>query len=117
MAMPIRRTKKTDEKPGPKQSVSDTKRELAMQARGSGKNAGKRVGPKARAQRLAAKQYGKSIKKQEVAAAKRGGTKPEKAGVKKVEASDKLKKKAAGTSIRTSTPYNRIKYINMSKKK
>jgi hypothetical protein len=113
MAMPIRKTKKTTDKPGPKQSVSDTKRELAMQARGTGK----KVGPKARAQRLAAKQYGKTIKKQEVAAMKRGGTKPEKAGVKKVEASDKLKKKAAGTSIRTSTPYNRIKYINMSKKK
>lgn len=113
MAMPIRKTKKTTDKPGPKQSVSETKRELAMQARGTGK----KVGPKARAQRLAAKQYGKSTKKQEVAMAKRGGTKPEKAGVKRVEASDKLKKQAAGTSIRVKSPRNRITYINMSKKK
>ena len=113
MAMPIRRTKKTDEKPGPKQSVSETKRELAMQARATGK----KVGPKARAGRMAAKQYGKTIKKQEIAARKRGGTKPQKAGVKKVEASDKLKKQAAGVTIRKSTPYNRIKYIDMTKKK
>ena len=113
MAMPIRKTKKTTDKPGPKQSVSETKRELAMQARGTGK----KVGPKARAQRLAAKQYGKTEKKRDVAMAKRGGSKPATSGVKRIEASDKLKKKAAGTSIRTSTPYNRIKYINMSKNK
>lgn len=113
MGMPIRKTKKTDEKPGPKQSVSDTKRELAMQARGTGK----KVGPKARAQRLAAKQYGKSTKKQEVAMSKRESAKPRKAGVKPVSASDKLKKQAAGASIRVKSPRNRITYINMSKKK
>lgn len=49
-------------------SASESKRELAMQKRGTGK----KVGPKATAQRIAAKRVGKSIKKQEVAMAKRG---------------------------------------------
>jgi hypothetical protein len=111
MGMPIRKTKKTTDKPGPKQSVSDTKRELAMQARATGK----KVGPKATAQRMAAKQYGKSIKKQDKAAAKRGGSKPAGPGYVS-KATDKDKAKAAGVSIRVSTPYNRIKRIDMSKK-
>lgn len=111
MGMPIRRTKKTKDKPGPRQSVSDTKRELAMQARGTGK----KVGPKATAQRLAAKGLGKTIKKEDKAAAKRGGLKPAGPG-RKSEVSDKDKAKAAGTSIRVSTPYNRITRIDMSKK-
>jgi hypothetical protein len=111
MAMPIRRTKKTKDKPGPKQSVSDTKRELAMQARATGK----KVGPKARAQRLAAKGLGKTIKKEDKAAAKRGGLKPAGPG-RVVRATDRDKAKAAGVTIRTSTPYNRITRIDMSKK-
>ena len=49
-------------------SASESKRELAMQKRGTGK----KVGPKAAAQRVAAKRVGKSIKKQELAMAKRG---------------------------------------------
>jgi hypothetical protein len=82
-----------------------------MQARATGK----KVGPKARAQRLAAKQYGKSIKKQEKAAAKRGGSKPAGPGYVS-KATDRDKAKAAGVTIRTSTPYNRITRIDMSKK-
>lgn len=53
-------------------TASEAKRELAMQARGTGK----KVGAKATAQRIAAKRFGKTEKKREVAAAKRGGTKP-----------------------------------------
>ena len=53
-------------------SAAMVKRELAMQARGTGKNAGKKVGPKATAQRIAAKRVGKTTKKQELAMAKRG---------------------------------------------
>ena len=49
-------------------SASMTKRELAMQNRGTGK----KVGPKATAQRMAAKRVGKTTKKQELAMAKRG---------------------------------------------
>jgi hypothetical protein len=111
MGMPIRKTKKTTDKPGPKQSVSETKRELAMQNRSTGK----KIGPKARAQRLAAKGLGKSVKYQEKAAAKRGGSKSAGPGYVS-KATDKDKAKAAGTSIRVSTPYNRITRIDMSKK-
>jgi hypothetical protein len=48
------------------------KRELAMQERGTGKNAGKAIGPKARAARLLAKRSDKSTKRQEIAMRKRG---------------------------------------------
>ena len=107
MAMPIRKTKKTKDGK-PKQSVSDTKRELAMQARATGK----KVGPKGRAQRLAAKGLGKTTKKQDKAAAKRGGLKPEGSG----NTPKATGRAPIAVNIRTSTPYNRIKRIDMSKK-
>jgi hypothetical protein len=56
----------------PRPSAADVKRELAMQARGSGKNAGKKVGPKATARRLLAKRSDKSTARQETAMMKRG---------------------------------------------
>ena len=106
MAMPIRKTKKTKDGK-PKQSVSDTKRELAMQARATGK----KVGPKARAQRLAAKGLGKTIKKEDKAAAKRGGLKPAGPGYK----SKGTDRAPIALGIRVRRP-NKITRIDMSKK-
>ena len=55
-------------------SASMVKQELAAQNRGTGK----KIGPKAREQRMSAKRVGKTIKRQETAMQKRGGTKPAK---------------------------------------
>ena len=104
--MPIRKTKKTKDAK-PKQSVSDTKRELAMQNRATGK----RVGPKATVQRMTAKQHGKSVKYQEKAAAKRGGTKPAGPGYE----SKGTDRAPIALGIRVRRP-NKITHIDMSKK-
>jgi hypothetical protein len=69
MAMPIRNTKKI--KKDPMTSTSEAKRERTAQDRSTGK----KIGPKAYAQRVMAKRAGKTTKKQELAASRRGGTK------------------------------------------
>ena len=86
MAMP---TRKYVKKTAPKFTTSDARRELAMQARGTGK----KVGPKARARRLLAKTQGKTMAKAETAAAKRGGLMPVSAAAKKKAAAIAAAKK------------------------
>lgn len=69
MAMPIKKIEKI--KKDPMTSVSEAKRERAAQNRSTDK----KIGPKAYAQRVMAKRAGKTTKKQELAASRRGGTK------------------------------------------